>query len=64
MTSADVATALVAHGINVSVSDGSGSLVSFQQRGLSAVVRASVHYFNTEQEIDRFSTESDRFVSR
>ena len=42
------------HGINVSVSDGSGTLVSFQQRNLSAVVRASVHYFNTESEIERF----------
>ena len=40
--------------INVSVSDGSGSLVSFQQRGITSVVRASVHYFNTEQEIDTF----------
>jgi len=40
--------------INVSVSDGSGSLVSFQQRGLKQLVRASVHYFNTEAEIENF----------
>ncbi len=40
--------------INVSVSAGSGSLVSFQQRGLVEVVRASVHYYNTSQEIDYF----------
>ena len=40
--------------INVSVSDGSGSLVSFQQRNIESVVRASVHYFNTEGEIDTF----------
>jgi selenocysteine lyase/cysteine desulfurase len=40
--------------INVSTSSGSGSLVSFQQRGLTEVVRASVHYYNTEQEIDYF----------
>ena len=40
--------------INVSVSDGSGMLVSFQQRGLEQLVRASVHYFNTEEEIDFF----------
>jgi selenocysteine lyase/cysteine desulfurase len=38
--------------INVSTSRGSGSLVSFQQRGLSEVVRASLHYYNTEAEID------------
>ena len=40
--------------INVSVADGSGSLVSFQQRGISEAVRASVHYFNTDAEIDYF----------
>ena len=42
------------HRINVSTSDGSGSLVSFQHRGLTGVVRASVHYYNTEQEIEYF----------
>jgi len=40
--------------INVTVADGSGSLVSFQQRGISEAVRASVHYFNTDREIDYF----------
>jgi selenocysteine lyase/cysteine desulfurase len=40
--------------INVSVSDGSGTLVSFQQRKIESVVRTSVHYFNTEQEIDTY----------
>ena len=42
------------HRINVSISKGSGSLVSFQHRGLTEVVRASVHYYNTDQEIDYF----------
>lgn len=42
------------HRINVSTSKGSGNLVSFQSRGLTEVVRASVHYYNTEQEIDYF----------
>jgi selenocysteine lyase/cysteine desulfurase len=40
--------------INVSVSDGSGTLVSFHQRNIESVVRTSVHYFNTEQEIDTY----------
>jgi len=40
--------------INVSVSDGSGTLVSFQQRGIERVIRSSVHYFNTTQELDIF----------
>jgi cysteine desulfurase/selenocysteine lyase len=57
-TAAQLAPALIkqrlrAQGINVSTSKGSGSLVSFQQRGLTEVVRASVHYYNTEDEIDR-----------
>jgi cysteine desulfurase/selenocysteine lyase len=42
------------HRINVSTSEGSGNLVSFQSRGLKGVVRASVHYYNTEQENDNF----------
>ncbi len=40
--------------INVSVSDGSGNLVSYQRRNLEEVVRSSVHYYNTEAEIDYF----------
>lgn len=40
--------------INVSVSEGSGTLVSFRQRGIEQAIRSSVHYFNTTDEIDRF----------
>jgi selenocysteine lyase/cysteine desulfurase len=40
--------------INVTAPTGSGNLVSFQQRGLDQVVRASIHYYNTEEEIDNF----------
>lgn len=43
---------LAARGINVTTPRGSGSLVSFQQRGLTELVRASLHYYNTEAEID------------
>lgn len=46
--------ALGSRSIHVSVSGGSGMLVSFRQRSITRVVRASVHYFNTEQEIDYF----------
>jgi len=44
---------LGAEGINVSSSSGSGSRVSFDRRGLDAVVRASLHYVTSEAEIDR-----------
>jgi len=48
--------------INVSVSSGSGTLLSFQQRGLDEVVRASVHYYNTEAEIDVFVDTLKQFL--
>ena len=46
--------AMAAHKINVWTSSSAGSPVSFQARGLTNVVRASLHYFNTEQEVDYF----------
>ena len=42
------------HRIHTSTSSGSGSLISFEQRGLTELVRASVHYYNTKTEIDFF----------
>ncbi len=50
----DIKAAMTAANINVSVSSGSGSFVSFEKRGLTSLVRASVHYYNTTAEIDRF----------
>ena len=45
---------LRAANINVSVSGKSSAQLDFGRRGLSEVVRASVHYFNTEEEIGVF----------
>ncbi len=45
---------LRAASINVSVSGKTSAQLDFTRRGLSQVVRASVHYFNTEDEIARF----------
>ena len=41
-------------GINVSVSSRTSAQLDFGRRGLSQLVRASVHYFNTDDEIGRF----------
>ena len=54
LSAAEIKRRLRKQRINVSTSDGSGNLISFQQRGLKEVVRASLHYYNTEQEIDYF----------
>lgn len=54
MAASDIKAALATHNINVSVASGSGSFVSFEKRGITALVRASLHYFNTVSEINEF----------
>lgn len=44
---------LAAHGINVTVSDVMSTRLDMEARRLGDVVRASVHYYNTDDEIDR-----------
>lgn len=43
---------LANHGINVSTSTPNSTLVDATRRGLPPVVRLSVHYYNTESELD------------
>jgi cysteine desulfurase / selenocysteine lyase len=50
----DIQARLRAANIGVSVSSRSSAQLDFGRRGLTQVVRASVHYFNTEQEIGIF----------
>ncbi len=50
----DIQARLRAAGIGVSVSGKSSAQLDFGRRGLTQVVRASVHYFNTEEEIATF----------
>ncbi|MCP2618433.1 aminotransferase class V-fold PLP-dependent enzyme [Candidatus Aminicenantes bacterium AC-335-A11] len=54
MSASQIKKQLAHYKINVSVSGGSGNFVLFQHRGLKEVVRASVHYYNTSEEIDYF----------
>lgn len=45
--------ALAAQHINTSVSRAGSTRFDFEQRGIAEVVRASVHYFNTEGELQQ-----------
>jgi selenocysteine lyase/cysteine desulfurase len=52
--SEEMRKALQKRNINVSVTTKASTLLDMRVRGLTEMIRASVHYYNSEQEIDRF----------
>jgi selenocysteine lyase/cysteine desulfurase len=50
----DIQTELAAQKINVSVSIAGSTLIDAEARNLPPLVRASVHYYNSEAEVQRF----------
>jgi len=54
LTATAIKSALAEQSVNVSVSNASSTLLDMDARGLTQVVRASVHYYNTDEEIARF----------
>jgi selenocysteine lyase/cysteine desulfurase len=50
--------------MNVSISSVASTRLDMDQRGLPSVIRASVHYYNTEEEIERFCDFVSDFVRR
>ena len=50
----EVKAYLASKAINVAASTLSGTRIDMENRGLSDLVRASVHYYNTEEEIAKF----------
>jgi selenocysteine lyase/cysteine desulfurase len=50
---ADVQAALAAQSINVSTTTASSARLDLDARGIEELVRASVHYYNTAEELDR-----------
>ncbi len=49
----NVKASLAAHKINVSISDPSSTLLDSMARSLTPLVRASVHYYNDDDEVER-----------
>ena len=49
-----IASRMKQHKININVSDAASALIDMGDRNIDEMNRASVHYFNTEEEIDRF----------
>lgn len=49
--------------INMWVSHGSGARLDLEARGIPSVARASVHYFNTEGEVEAFAVALERLFS-
>src|SRR5437588_5040908 len=50
----EIESTLSKHNINVSVTRRSSTLLDMDARGLDNLVRASVHYYNSEEEVERF----------
>lgn len=48
--------------INVSVAVRNSTLLDLSTRNLDSMIRASVHYYNTEEEIERFCTEIEKML--
>jgi selenocysteine lyase/cysteine desulfurase len=59
----EVRERLAAQDINVSVSSAGSARLDMDSRRLPAVVRASVHYYNTEAEVERFVEAVGRLVA-
>jgi cysteine desulfurase/selenocysteine lyase len=48
--------------INVTVSLRKAALLDLDERGLEGVVRASVHYYNSEEDVERFVQTIERLL--
>jgi cysteine desulfurase / selenocysteine lyase len=57
-----LAASLRTEAVNISVSTIDFARFDFESRGFDAVARASVHYYNTDDELDRFVTAVDRLT--
>lgn len=61
---ADIVRGLAERGINASVSRATSTQLDMHARGLDALVRAGIHYYNTEEEVERFIAALEEIISR
>lgn len=54
LSSGELFASLRVQDINISVSNFQSARLDFERRGIAELARASTHYYNTEDEIDRF----------
>jgi len=54
---AEIKRVLAAKRINVTISTRFSTRLDMDARGLESIVRASVHYYNSEEEVERFVRE-------
>jgi cysteine desulfurase/selenocysteine lyase len=59
----EIQRALAQSRINVTVSQQSSTRLDMEARGLTSVVRASVHYYNSEDEVEGFCATLAAFLS-
>jgi cysteine desulfurase/selenocysteine lyase len=60
----DAAAELARSGVHMVPSRRSSTLLDMDARGLDALVRASVHYYNTEEELERAATAVEAVAAR
>lgn len=58
----EVKAALSRQAINVSINQARSTLLDMEDRGLTQMIRASVHYYNSEAEVDRFCAAIEALV--
>ena len=59
-----IVSALSQYGINTSVSPADSTLLDMEGRGLDGLVRASVHYYNSEDEVEKFCKVLESVISK
>lgn len=64
IASVDVKAKLAERSINVSVGGAQATPIYMEKNGFSTVVRASVHYYNTEEEIAKFCRELKSIIKQ